>query len=79
MREAEPDITVAGLETVEQQIARVRGETRGRLTEAPRTLPGESRRQVSWIWNTADVLSGGEEVEGMEDGVCLTSSSVRGS
>ena len=46
MREAEPDITVAGLETVEQQIAHVRGETRGRLTEAPRTLPGESRRQL---------------------------------
>lgn len=79
MRESEPDVTAAGLETLEQQIARVRGETRGRLTEAPRTLSGESRRQVSWIWNTADVLSGGEEVEGMEDGVCLTSSSVRGS
>ena len=68
MRENEPDVTAVGLETLEQQIARVRGETRGRLTEAPRTLSGESRRQVSWIWNAADALNGGEEVEGMQDG-----------
>lgn len=68
MREVEPDITARGLETLEQEVARVRGETRGRLTEAPRTLSGESRRKVSWIWNAADLVHGGEEVEGMEDG-----------
>lgn len=68
MCENEPDIMAAGLETLEQQIARVRGETRGQITEAPRTLPGESRRQILWIWNAADTLNGGEEVEGMEDG-----------
>lgn len=68
MREEEPEERVAGLETIEQRQERARGERRSRPEEAIRTAPGESRRQVSWIWNSADTVKGGEEVDGMTEG-----------
>lgn len=68
MGEVEPEDRVEGFKTIEQRHARIQGKRRSRPEEAIQTVPGESRHQVSWIWNSANTLKGGKEVDGLTDG-----------